>query len=215
MSERHEAPGISSTVEGPREAWDRRYASGELVWGTEANVFVREHLMGLAPRRVLDLGCGQGRNAIWLAGQGHMVTGLDLSPVAIERARALAAEAGVNVEFAAVDLAREWQPPSGEYDLIVMSYLQLPESTRRAVHARAIEALAPGGMIFLVAHHADNLEQGVGGPPYPEVLFAESHLAEDFAGLEIRRNERVYRSVEIEGQTGQALDLLFVATKPD
>lgn len=214
MTERHEAPGVSKSVPNARAAWDHRYSGGALVWGREPNAFVAEHLTGLSPRRALDLGCGQGRNAIWLAGQGHDVTALDLSPVAIEQARELAAEAGVEVAFAAIDLAREWRPEPESFDLIVLSYLQLPETTRRAVHAKAAVALAPGGQIFLVAHHSENLEHGAGGPPYPEVLFGEDEVAADFAGLQIERNEMVRRTMEVYGEERIALDILAIVTKP-
>jgi len=107
MTEQHEAPGISSQMGTAKEAWDTRYSEAGLVWGRDANLFVLQQLDGLSPRRVLDLGCGQGRNAIWLASQGHQVTGLDLSLVAIRQAQEIAEAAGFDVDFAAVDLARE------------------------------------------------------------------------------------------------------------
>jgi SAM-dependent methyltransferase len=214
VAEKHEAPGISKTVSSARQAWDQRYAGGGLVWGSDPNVFLVEHLNGLSPRRALDLGCGQGRNALWLARQGHEVTGLDVSSVAIDQARALAAEAGLVVHFRAVDLARDWQPEPDSFDLIVLSYLQLPESTRRAVHTKAATALAPGGTIFLIAHHSDNLEHGAGGPPYPDVLFCEADIEADFAGLVIERNDMVRRPIDVHGERRIALDLVAVITKP-
>ena len=151
---------------------------------------------------------------MWLAQQGHEVTGLDLSDVGIGQAKALAEEAGVTVDFRAIDLARTWQPEPDSYDLIILSYLQLPPDTRRAAHANAARALAPGGTLFLIAHHADNLEHGVGGPPYPEVLFDEDELAEDFGELDIGRNEKVLRDVVgDDGVTRQAHDVMLVASK--
>lgn len=186
-----------------------------MVWGTEPNRYVADFASGLGPRRVLDLGCGQGRNAVWLALQGHEVTGLDLSDTAIEQADALAAEAGVEVDFRSIDVVREWQPEPASFDLVVLSYLQLPADTRRVAHAKAVRALAPGGTVFLIAHHADNLEHGVGGPPYPEVLFDEADLAADFAELEIATNEKVFRDVVgDDGTVRQAHDVMLVATAP-
>lgn len=212
MAERHEAPGISSAHADARAAWNERYATKGMVWGTEPNRYVAEFAAGLTPRRVLDLGCGQGRNAVWLALQGHEVTGLDLSDTGIEQARALAREAGVEVDFRAVDVVREWQPEPAGFDLVVLSYLQLPTDTRRVAHAKAARALAPGGTVFLIAHHADNLEHGVGGPPYPEVLFTEADLEADFGALDIRRNEKVLRDVTGEdGEVRQAHDVLLEA----
>jgi SAM-dependent methyltransferase len=198
--------------EDARKAWNERYAAAKL-YGLEPNRFVADELGGLSSRRVLDMACGQGRNAVWLATQGHQVTGLDLSDVAIAQAGQLAQTAGVEVSLRAVDLVDEWEP-EGEFDLVVLSYLQLPPEKRTIVHAKAIEALAPGGEIFLIAHHADNLEHGVGGPPTPDVLFSEAQLAADFGELEIIRNEKVLRPVDVEGEVRHAHDVLLRARKP-
>lgn len=208
-------PTASYHESGTVEAWDERYATRGMVWGTEPNRFLAEYATGLAPRRVLDLGCGQGRNAVWLATQGHRVTGIDLSPVAIEQARRMAADHTVEVLLKVANVVDDWTPPSGTFDLVVLSYLQLPPHDRRVAHAKATEAVAPGGTVWLIAHHSDNITDGVGGPPYPEVLFDESALAGDFSDLDLLSNEKVYRDVEGEdGVVRVAHDILLVATKP-
>jgi len=193
-------------------AWNERYTAAGELYGLEPNQFVAGELAGLSPRRVLDLGCGQGRNSVWLAGQGHDVTGLDVSDVGIGQARQLAAQVGVDVDFRIADVVSEWEP-DGAYDLVLLSYLQLPPEMRKAVHAKAIASLAPGGEVFLIAHHTDNLEHGIGGPPMAEVLFDESQLAEDFASLDIGRNEKVYRAVDRDGQSRTAHDILLRARR--
>lgn len=193
--------------------WNERYSAQGELWGAQANSFVVAELTGLAPRRVLDLACGQGRNAVWLARQGHTVTAVDWSDVAIEQAGAIAVEAGVEVEFLARDLL-EWDPEPGAFDLVLLAYVQLPEPYRQAVHAKAITALAPDGQVFLIAHHRDNLEHGIGGPPTTDALFDEAQLAEDFADLIIVRNEVVLRPAEKDGVAGNAIDILFVAEQP-
>jgi len=203
--------GAERTANDARGAWNQRYRDHGALYGVEPNQFVRSELTGLSPRRVLDLGCGQGRNAVWLALQGHTVTGLDLSDVAIEQAEMLASQAGVTVDFRAIDIARTWLP-TDRYDLVLLSYFQLPGRTRRAVHRKAGQALSPGGRLFLVAHHADNLEHGVGGPPMPEVLFDEPTLARDFADLVILRNEKIYRDVTVDDGVRQAHDVILEAT---
>ena len=196
-----------------RAYWNQRYIAEGEVWGVEPNRFIAAELAGLSPRRVLDLGCGQGRNAVWLALQGHTVTGVDLSDVAISQAQHTAAAAGAQVEFLARDVTT-WQPEPAGYDLVVLSYLQLPEPTRRQVHATAAAALAPGGRVFLIAHHHDNLEKGIGGPQTTDVLSDEASLAADFAGLDIIRNEVVMRPVVTDAASGEAIDILFIAEKP-
>jgi len=201
---------------GTVEAWDERYSTRGMVWGTEPNQFLADYAAGLTPRRVLDLGCGQGRNAVWLATQGHRVTGIDHSPVGIEQARKWAADHKVEVRFHVANVVEDWTPPSGAFDLVILSYLQLPPHDRPVAHAKATEAVAPGGTVWLIAHHSDNIADGVGGPPYPEVLFDESALADDFSDLDVLQNEKVYRNVEgKDGLVRAAHDILLVATKPD
>ncbi len=201
---------------GTVEAWDERYSTRGMVWGTEPNQFLADYAAGLTLRRVLDLGCGQGRNAVWLATQGHRVTGIDQSPVGIEQARKLAADHKVEVLFHVANVVEDWTPPSGAFDLVILSYLQLPPHDRPVAHAKATEAVAPGGTVWLIAHHSDNIADGVGGPPYPEVLFDESALADDFSDLDVLQNEKVYRNVEgKDGLVRAAHDILLVATKPD
>ena len=194
-----------------RDLWNERYRAKGAVWGAEPNRFVAELLGGIAPQRVLDLGSGQGRNAIWLAQQGHSVTAVDVSDVATEQARAAAESTGVNAEFIAADL-ETWEPPEDSFDLVLLAYMQAPDEMRRKIHATAATALVPGGRVLIIAHHKDNLEQGVGGPPMPEVLFDESQIAGDFDNYEVEQNRRVERPVE--GSDVPALDLLFSAVKP-
>ncbi len=188
--------------------WDARYAESDAVWGVAANRALVELAGDLPPGRALDLGSGQGRNSFWLAQQGHTVTGLDLSPIAVEQANRIAAEHGLDATFEAVDLTR-WEPAGETWDLVVLAYLQLPDQARRAVHCAAARALAPGGRLILIAHHLDNLEDGVGGPPRPDVLFTEQQIAADFADLAIERNEKVLRTTD----EGDAIDIVLVATR--
>lgn len=80
-------------------------------------------------------------------------------------------------------------------------------------HHKAVEALVDGGRIFLIAHHADNLEHGVGGPPMREVLFTEADLESDFKALEITRMGKVYRKVDTPGGAEHAIDILMEGVK--
>lgn len=195
-----------------RDLWNERYRQKSLVWGKEPNQFVVERLSGLEPCRVLDLGCGEGRNAIWLAVQGHDVTGVDVSDVAISRASDIAEEIGVPVAFMAADV-RTWEPEPESFDLVVLAYMQAPPQIRPALHEKVARALVPGGRVFLIAHHKDNASKGVGGPPM-HVLFDEDELAADFSGFNIAENTAVLRRVENGEASGDAVDLLFDASKP-
>ena len=196
-----------------RDLWNERYRERGALWGAAPNQFVAQHFDGASPCGILDLGAGQGRNAIWLAQQGHAVTAVDVSDVAAEQAGEIAAAAGVAVDFIAADL-EQWEPPPESFDVVLLAYIQAPETVRKALHAKAARALRPGGQVFIVAHHKDNLEQGIGGPPMIEVLFDEQGVAADFVGFEIVANSRVVRHVDKEDTTGDALDLLFIANRP-
>ncbi len=157
--------------------WDERYAARDCVWGSGPNRFVAEALGGsVAGGRALDLACGEGRNAIWLAERGWKVTGVDFSRVAVERARALARERGVTLELREAD-ATQWHPEAGAYDLVLIAYLQIPPTQRRLAFARAADALAPGGQLFAIAHARRNLEEGAGGPRDPVVLWDAEEVA--------------------------------------
>jgi SAM-dependent methyltransferase len=190
-------------------AWDERYAAAR-QWSVAPNQFVAERLGDLTPARGLDLACGEGRNAIWLAGLGWEMTALDFSAVAVERGRAAAAEAGEDVArrltWVVDDAATA---PLPEVDLVVLAYLQLPAASRRTVVRRAWEALASGGTFFLVAHDSTNLAEGTGGPQDPSVLYTAADVLADLDGLsvpEVVAADRVPRHVQADDGHGGGVD---------
>lgn len=190
--------------------WNERYTREGAQLQREPNQLIVDVVSGLSGRTALDLACGRGRNAVWLARHGFEVTAIDVSSVAVAQAEQHAVEAGVTIDFQVTDLTT-WDPEGRTWDVVVISYLQLPEASRRRAHAAAASALAPGGTLVLVAHHRDNLERGVGGPQYPEVLYHEDDLAQDFASLDVVRNEVVLRTVDREDLQGEAIDVILVA----
>jgi SAM-dependent methyltransferase len=195
-----------------RHAWDERYGGDGLLWRADPNRFLVAEVAELPPGRALDVACGEGRNAVWLAGQGWTVTGVDFSRVALDKARRLADSHGVTVEWVNADVG-DWEPPAGRYDLVVVFYLHLPAERRRAVHARAASALAPGGTMLVVGHDLANLDGGHGGPQDPAVLFTHEDVASDLAGLDIVRAERVRRAVTTDGGEVEAIDALVRAVR--
>lgn len=184
--------------------WDSRYAGSALVWSSGPNAVVARETAELPPGRAVDLASGEGRNAIWLASRGWRVTAIDFSSVATERTVRLAADrlGGEAKRLTAItaDLLA-WEPEADTENLAVLAYLQLPAAERRAVHRKAAACLGPGGTFLLVAHHLDNLTQGVGGPQDAEVLFTESDVRTDLegTGLVVERAARVEREVVAEG----------------
>ena len=196
-----------------REDWNRKHGEGGRLFGSEPNRFLVAEVADLAPGRALDLACGSGRNAVWLAEQGWTVTGADFSDVGLVSAAELAAERGVEVDWLDADL-RVWEPPAGAFDLVAVLYLQIPAGERRVVLARAAAAVAPGGTLLVVGHDLQNLDGGYGGPKSPEVLLTPEEVADELPGLEVERAERVLRPVETEDGEAQAIDTLVRARRP-
>lgn len=196
-------------------AWDARYGAVDLVWSATPNATLVGQVAGLVPGTALDVASGEGRNAIWLAEQGWAVTGVDHSPVGIERARSIAAARGVEVTWVVAD-ATTWEPPQ-RYDLVVLCYLQLPGALRTAAYTRAARAVASAGTLLVIAHDRDNLEHGVGGPQNPAVLPTADEVTADLAatGLIVEHAGQLKRPVEGEdGVIRHAIDLLVRATRP-
>jgi SAM-dependent methyltransferase len=193
-----------------RAEWNRRYADTELLWTASPNRFLVAEVGELPRGRALDLACGEGRNAVWLAEQGWTVVGVDFADVALAKAARLAAERGVDVELVHADLL-QYEPQRLGYGLVVVLYLQLPADERRRVLARAAAAVAPGGTFLLVGHDLDNLEHGHGGPSDARVLFTPEDVAAELPGLEVVRAQRVLRPVD--GAPRPAIDALVRARR--
>lgn len=192
--------------------WDDRYAAQPLVWSAGPNRFLEVEAAELAPGRALDVACGEGRNALWLAERGWRATGVDFSPVAIDKARALAAQRGVEVEWLVADVTT-WVPEHHAYDFVAVMYLQLPPDARTVAYRNAAAAVAPRGTLLVVAHDLENLEHGHGGPQDPAVLTTPESVADDLGDLTIVRAERVRRPVDTETGSVDAIDTLVRATR--
>lgn len=194
-----------------RERWNRRYGETDLLWSEGPNRFLVAEVASLAPARALDLACGEGRNAIWLAGAGWQVTAVDFADVALARAERRAAAADARIELVHADLV-EWEPPREAFDLVAVLYLQIPADERRQVLGRAAAAVAPGGTFLLVGHDLLNLTEGHGGPSDAALLSTADDVAAELPGLEIEKAERVLRPVA--GAPRPAIDALVRARRP-
>jgi SAM-dependent methyltransferase len=196
-----------------REQWDERYRADELIWKAEPNRFLVEEVARLAPGRALDLACGEGRNALWLAERGWQVTAVDFSSVGLEKARRLASERGLELVLVEADVL-EWEPPAASFDLVIVMYLHLPAGARRRVQERAASALAPGATLLVVGHDSTNLTEGIGGPQDPAVLFSPEDIVGDLDGLDIERAERARRPVATGSGEVDAIDAIVRAVRP-
>lgn len=193
--------------------WDRRYAGSDLVWSVAPNRWVAAEAADLAPGRALDLACGEGRNAVWLAERGWGVTGVDFSAVALDSARRVARERGATVEWVLADLVT-YVPEAASADLVVVAYLHLPAAGRDAVLGRIPAALAPGGVAVVVGHDRENLDRGHGGPRDPAVLTTPEEVVAAMPGLVVERAGRVERGLDTPDGRRVAVDTLVRVRRP-
>lgn len=192
--------------------WDARYEAVELLWTAEPNTFLVEEASALPPGSALDLACGEGRNAVWLAERGHEVVGVDFSGVALARARLLAQSRGVEVAWVEADVTR-WEPPVESFDLVCVLYLQLTRHELATGLRRAAGAVAAGGMLLVVGHDLLNLSEGVGGPRDADVLLTADSVVAELPELVIERAEPVRRPVETDDGRREAIDTLVRARR--
>lgn len=178
-----------------RLGWDERHRSGDFE-GQGANPALMAAIAGLHPGTALELACGSGTNAVWLAGRGWRTTAVDWSPVGLANGKRHAAEAGVEVDWLERDLFA-WQPPARAFDLVVIVYLHVPADERGPMYGAAAAAIAAGGRLVIVGHDRLNATEGEGGPPDPTRLFSATEIAAELVAAEpdlvIERAEVVRR----------------------
>ena len=194
--------------------WDARYAEPGWAFGTEPNDFLREHAGALPPRaRVLCLAEGEGRNAVWLARQGHDVTAVDTARIGLEKAQRLAATHGVRLDLVCADLADFVFEPDA-WDGVVSIFAHVPVPVRRRVHAALPFTLRPGGVLLLEAYRPQQLERGTGGPPDDARMLDLERLRAELGGLEWLLARELERPV-VEGRyhTGTASVVQLVARR--
>jgi SAM-dependent methyltransferase len=188
--------------------WDERYEEKELVWSADPNMFLPPIVETLEVGSALDLACGEGRNAIWLARRGWDVTGIDFSAVGIDKARKVAGD--TNVHWIVADVTS--YELDTKFDLVMIVYVHLDTKLMANLFSRALGALAPGGTLIAVGHALSNLTDGVGGPPFPEILWTEDRIAPLVDALDIVELTEALRPVD--GSEVDAIDLLLQATAP-
>ena len=177
---------------GHPDEWDARYSSAERVWSGDPNGALVAEVSALPPGRALDVGCGEGADAVWLASRGWAVTAIDVSKVALDRAARHGREAGVDVAWVESGLVEADLPPGG-FDLVSAQYPALLRSPGRDAERALLRAVAVGGEL-LVVHHDVTAEQAHehGFDPSLFVLPADlaAMLDDDWAVLVDERRPR-------------------------
>ncbi|MFC3687069.1 class I SAM-dependent methyltransferase [Aquipuribacter hungaricus] len=161
-----------------QEFWDARYAGEGLAWSGDPNPQLVAEVADLEPGRALDVGCGEGGDAVWLARRGWDVTAADLSPLALVKVEAVAAAAGVGDRVRTLHLDAVAQAPEpAAYDLVSAAFLHLPPEPRAAAIAGLAAAVAPGGTLLWVAHSPLDLALPGHGPRPPQLMPTETEVA--------------------------------------
>lgn len=178
MSEHsHEADSARS-----EELWNERYLSASQLWSSNPNPQLLSEVADLEPGLALDVGCGEGADAVWLAQRGWQVVATDISGVAIERAsehlRSVDPSVASRVEWRQVDLLVS-APELDTFDLVSVQFMHLPPKLRTQLFTGLASSVRPGGTLLVVGHHPSDLLTGVRRPSEPELLYT----AEDVAKL--------------------------------
>ncbi len=205
----------SKGFSNPQQTWDKRFEADEYIFGTEPNVWLAGHGGLLTPgMRVLAVADGEGRNSVWMAQRGLQVDAFDISPVGVAKAKKLAADAGVAVNYS-ISSVEDWAWKVGEYDAVVAIFIQFADPDTRATLFKGMKsALKPDCLILLQGYTPKQLEYKTGGPPLVDHLYTEEMLREAFGDMDIAEM-RAYEDVLTEGSqhSGQSAVIGMVARK--
>jgi 2-polyprenyl-3-methyl-5-hydroxy-6-metoxy-1,4-benzoquinol methylase len=185
--------------------WNERYASEHLVYGESPN----DYLVGIADRlpttgKALDIGAGEGRNALFLASHGLEVLAIDQSDVGMQKAMRIAHERGLELRTQVVDL-QDFDVDENSFDVISSIFVHLPSALRAKVHRDVGKWLKPGGFFVLEAYAPDQIERETGGPKDPALLAPLDHILRELNDLDIEYQASLIRNVtEGHFHTGEA-----------
>lgn len=195
--------------------WNARYSTEEYVYGTTPNDFLFEMSRYIKGPDVLCLAEGEGRNAVYLAREGHDVLAVDASAVGLEKAEILADESYVNINTQVADL-EGYEIASEGWDGIVSVFCHLQPQVRKALHRKVVDGLKPGGVLILEAYRPKQLKFKTGGPPETEMMMSLDDLKDELTGLEFYHDAELDREI-FEGRlhTGVSAVVQLVAIKPD
>lgn len=199
-----------------QEFWDERYQTKDALWSGRPNQRLVENVASLRPGDALDIGCGEGADAIWLAQQGFRVTAVDLSSVALNRARSHAEAAGVQVDWQQRDV-RTWQPEPDSFDLVSQQYLHLPVQIRAAQHRAFAAAVRSGGTLLVVGHHPADQHTTMRRPRHAELMFtAEEEAAQlDPDEWDVVASSPTRESTDPDGASVMITDAVLRAVRRD
>jgi SAM-dependent methyltransferase len=198
---------------GDHAMWDERYGKPGFAYGTTPNTFLTSVAGRIPVGRVLSLGEGEGRNAVYLATCGHEVVAVDGSRVGLAKAERLAEERGVTITTVVSDLA-EFAIEREHWDGIISIFCHVPPTVRARLHAAIVRGLKPGGVFILEAYTPAQLEYRTGGPPTRELMMSLSELQNELDGLDLVHARELERNVhEGRGHTGLSAVVQIVGVR--
>jgi len=199
--------------------WDERYQSSSALWSGNPNPQLVTEAAELAPGTALDVGCGEGADAIWLAEHGWRVTAVDISIVALERGAAHARDVGPDVvqriTWVHADLT-DWLPAPAAYDLVSAHFVHAPKNQHEFLHRRLAASVAPGGTLLIVGHHPSDLQTTVPRPPVPELYFTASDVAASLDTTDwvvVVDAARARQTLDPDGRATTIHDAVFIAQR--
>ena len=214
-----QSPTFSRGIErmSKRKRWNERYAKKALVWSAGPNQQFAREARTLPPGRALDVACGEGRNAIWLAEQGWDVTAVDFSETGIDKGKQIAEKRGVHVNWVVEDVST-WQFPTHEFDLVAVLYLHTDSPEREKWLSNVLHSVKVNGTFLYIGHDASNIDSGVGGPQDPDQVPSVSEIGSALEDFRIQTAEVIDRPIADDpghGKeiTGIALDAFIRATR--
>jgi len=211
----HGAAAQHSALAPPdgEDEWDQWYADGEQIWSGRPNGALVAEVEGLQPGRALDAGCGEGADAVWLASRGWQVTALDVSEVALDRARSAAADAGVDVSWMHGGLV-EAPLEGAAFDLVSVQYPALRHNREHDAERALLDAVAPGGILLAVFHADVDVEWADAHGVDPDDYVGHDHLAALLGdGWRVETDERRPRTIEGGSGAGHVEDLVLKARR--
>ena len=205
----------STPFSDPAKRWNDRFAKDGYVFGTEPNEWLRQKAsVWTKGSKILCVADGEGRNSVWLAKQGHDVDAFDLSEVGIAKARRLADDNQVNVNYTLADCDRFfWQ--KGHYDGVAAIFVQFADpALREKLFKNMIHCLKPGGHLLLLGYTPKQLEYGTGGPSVLSHLYTPQLLQDAFGSLAMQSLEEYETELaEGDGHKGRSAVIGLVASR--
>jgi len=199
--------------------WDERYFGADRIWSGHPNQRLVEQVDAMVPRpgaTALDVGCGEGADAVWLAGRGWTVTGADVSRVALRRAAEHADQAGVTsrTSWLRVDVLAG-DPLSGGFDLVAAAYVHVPPQDVASVYGRIAAAAAPGGTLVVTAHHPADAATGLRNPALAHLMLTPEDVtaALDPAQWSVQVAQAQTREQLVEGVPTTVTDAVVHAVR--